>query len=110
VVDRLDDHRLAAGGHRAREPLPHGQPDALPDLLLEPAGRGGDEFRAGRVQEQDRGRVGAQHLPGAVEQFVEQALQAELGQRGIGDSLQPAQLLIAARRRRRCVHGPESVR
>jgi hypothetical protein len=60
----------------------------LADLLLDAPGGGRDEVPARRVQQQDRGGVDGEQLADPVEEFVEQLVDVELCQPGVGHRLQ----------------------
>jgi hypothetical protein len=87
VVDVLQDHRLPELGDPAGEALAERDPDALPYLFLQPAGRRRHEEPARRVQQQHGRRVDEQELAHAVEQLHEHLLDPEMAECGVGDRL-----------------------
>jgi hypothetical protein len=93
VIDPFDRDRLLPRRDRAGEAFSDRQPDSLAHLLLQTTRRGRDEFRAARVHQQDRRRVGLQQVADPFQQLGEQVLQAESRQRRVGDNLEVAQLL-----------------
>jgi hypothetical protein len=94
VVDLLDDHRSALRRDAPGEALAERDANALPDLLLEPAGRGRHEVGRCGVEEQDGGGVGAEEGAHAVQQFVEQFGDVEVGELRIGHELDPAESVL----------------
>ena len=96
VVDVVEDHRPRVAGDASREAAPERDAHALLDLLLDPDRRARDELLRLLVEQQDRARVAADHLPGPAEQRVEQVLELEVPERGVGQGLEPAQALRIA--------------
>ena len=94
VVDVVEDHRLVSGGDPPGKAPAHRDPHALAYLLLQPCGRRGDQFSGREVQQQDRGGVGPQDGPGALQQLGEQVMVVKAGQGGIGDRLDVAEPVL----------------
>ena len=79
VVDVLDRDRAPLGRDPAREPAPHRDPDALLDLLLDAlARRVATSVSPVLVEQQERGRVGAQDLRDPVQQLVQQLVRRQV--------------------------------
>jgi hypothetical protein len=94
VVDLVDDHRPALGGDAPREPLPDGDADTLAHLLLDPARGGGDQVGRGGIQQEDRRGVGVEQGTHPIQEFVEEIRDVEVGERGVGDLLDPPQPVL----------------
>jgi hypothetical protein len=62
VINVVQDDRPPAGGDTAGETLPDRDPHALPDLLLQAAGRSSYQLTPRAVQQQHRYCVGVQDL------------------------------------------------
>jgi hypothetical protein len=71
------------GGDTASEAPANGDPDALPDFLLQPAGCGRDELTPRAVQQQHRHSIGVQDLHDPTQQRGEKVIGAKIGQRRI---------------------------
>src|SRR5205085_1026106 len=63
--------------------------DALLHLLLEPERRPRDELVRVLVEQEDRARVDLENLPCPLEQRIEQLVEPQVRERGVGDGLQP---------------------
>ena len=88
VVDLFEDHGPLLRGDAAGEALAEGDPHPLADLLLDAPGGGRDQVLARRVQQEHRGGVDVEQLTDPVEEFVEQLVDVELCQPGVGHRLQ----------------------
>jgi hypothetical protein len=84
VIDVVQDDRLPPGGDTAGETPADRDPHALPDFLLQTAGRGGDELLPRAVQQQHRHGVGVQDLLHPHQQLGEKVVGGEVGKRRIG--------------------------
>jgi hypothetical protein len=84
VIDVVQDDRPPPGGDPASETLADRDPHALPDLLFQTAGRGGDKLTPRAVQQQHRHHVGVQDLLDARQQLGEKVIRAQIRQRRIG--------------------------
>ena len=89
--DVVDDDRLGTRRHLAHDPLAHPDLEALGHPGVE-AVRGADR-EAGAVggHEEDGGHVPAHHVPGPGQELVEQLVEGQEGQAGVGDRLDGAQ-------------------
>ena len=88
VIHPVQDDRLVLGGDPPGEPAAYRDPHALADLLLQARGRRRDQLPGREIQQEHRGRVGLQHVPGPVHQLSQQIIIVEAGQRSIGDRLE----------------------
>ena len=95
MVDVVEDHRLLLGGDPAGEATTHRDADALLYLLLEPECRPRDELVRVLVEQEDRTRVDLEDLPRPLEQRIEQLVEPQVRERGVGDGLQPPDSLPA---------------
>jgi hypothetical protein len=86
--DVQDPHRAARGGDPAGEAAADGDPDPSLDLLLEPLRRARDQRGVVVLEQQDRGGVDTEDPDHAREQLLEQVLERQVGERGIGDVLE----------------------
>ena len=93
VVDVVEHDRPPLRRDPAREPAADRDPHALFDLFLEPDRRARDELVPEVVAEEDRGRVGAEHVPDAHEQLAQELVQVQVREGGIRDELDPPQPL-----------------
>ena len=94
--DILDDDRRHLPSDPLGESVAHVDANALPNLLLQTLGRGGHQPARVRVVQQNHRRIHAQQLPGAIQQLVEEGLDIQLRQGGIGDRLDAPQVFVAA--------------
>ena len=97
VVDVVEHDWPPIRRDPAREPAADGDPHAAFDLFLEPDRRPRDELVPKLVAEEDRGRVGAEHVPDAREQLGQEVVQVQVGEGGIRDELDPPQPLDVTR-------------
>ena len=97
VVDVVEHDRPPLRRDPAREPAADGDPHAPFDLFLEPDRRARDELVPEVVAEEDRGRVGVEHVPDAREQLAQEVVQVQVRERGIRDELDPPQPLDVTR-------------
>jgi hypothetical protein len=97
VVDVVEHDRPPPRRDPAREPAADGDPDATFDLFLEPDRGARDELVPELVAEEDRGCVGAEHVPDAHEQLGEEIVQVQVRESGIRDELDPPQPLDVTR-------------
>ena len=93
MVDVGHEDGDALRGDPPRETLAEGDPHALLDLLLDAAGGASDQLIGRCVVEEDRHRVDAQGLADAHEEFLEQGVEAELGERRVTQAVEIADLL-----------------
>ena len=93
VVDVRDDHRPPLGRDLAREALADGDPDALLDLLLDPARRARDELVRRLVEQEEGARVAVERVADPVEQRLQQVAERQVRERRIGDGLDPPELV-----------------
>ncbi len=93
MIDIGDEDGDALGGDPPGETLAERDPHPLLDLLLDAAGGAGDQFIGRRVVEEDRHGVDAEGLANTFEQFLEQGVEAELGQRRVAQAVEIADLL-----------------
>ena len=77
----------ASAAMRPAKPFAHGYADPLADLLLDAAGGRGDQRGPVGVQEEDRRGVDVEDVAQTVQQLVEQVLDVEVGQGGVGQNL-----------------------
>ena len=68
-------------------------PDAALDLLLESLGRSRDELLGLLIEQQNRDRVDVERLLGSVQELIEEAVEGQLGQRRIAESVGGADLI-----------------
>ena len=99
VIDVIQDDRSRLRGDAAREAPANGDADALRDFFLQPARGGGDEVTRGAVKQEHRGGVGIQDLLHPAQQFDEEIIGAEVGQRRIRNRPDVAELVRRAWRR-----------
>jgi hypothetical protein len=99
VIDPIQDDRLPLGGDAARETPADRNQDTLADLLLQAAGRRGDQLATRAVQQQHRGSIGVQDLPHPVQQRGEKIIGAQMGQCRIGNRPDVPQLVLRIWRR-----------
>lgn len=98
MIDVVDDDGPLVRRDSASETLPDRDPRSLANLLLQtPRGRGHQILR-GRVEQEHGRRVDTEQLPYPVEQLGQEALDTEMGQRCVGQRLDPAQPLGRAPR------------
>ena len=83
VIDVVQDDRPPLGRDPASETPANGDPDALPDFLLQTAGCGRDELTPRAVQQQHRHSVGVQDLLNPAQQRGEKVIGTQIGQRRI---------------------------
>ena len=93
VIDVRDEDRDALGSDAAGEAPADRNPHPLLDLLLDAARCAGHELLRARVVEQDRDRVDGKRVADAREQGVKQPLKTELGERGVAEPVEVADLL-----------------
>jgi hypothetical protein len=93
VVDVVEDHRPLLGGDPTGEPTTDRNADALLYLLLDAERSPRDELVRVLVEQEDRARVDLEDLPGPVEQRIEQLVESQVRERGVGDGLQPPNTL-----------------
>ena len=93
VVDVVEDHRPLLGGDPSGEAAADRDADALLHLLLDPERRARDELVRVLVEQEDRARVDLEDLAGPLEQGVEQLVEPQVCERGVGDGLQPPDML-----------------
>ena len=86
AVDVLDDHRPLLRRHAPDEARADGDADVPRIRLFQPGGGALDEHVA--VEQEDGGRVGGEDALHADEQLVEQLVERELRERGVGDRLE----------------------
>ena len=92
MADVVDDHGLLQGGDATGEPAPDRDAHAGLDLLLDPDGRGRDELVRVLVEQQHRAGVDLEQLAGPQEERVEEIVETQVRERGVGqrlESLQP---------------------
>src|SRR5205823_368417 len=89
VVDVVEDHRALLGGDPAGEATSYRDADALLHLLLEPERRPRDELVRVLVEQEDRARVDLEDLPRPLEQRIEELVEPQVRECGVGDGLQP---------------------
>jgi len=82
----LDDHRPLLRRHAPDEARADGDADVPRIRLFQPGGGALDEHVA--VEQEDGGRVGGEDALHADEQLVEQLVERELRERGVGDRLE----------------------
>ena len=93
VVDVVEDHRPLLGGDPAREAAADRDADALLHLFLDPERGARDELVRVLVEQEDRARVDLEDLAGALEQRGEELVEPQVCERGVGDRLQPPDML-----------------
>ena len=93
VVDVVEDHRPLLGGDPSCEAAADRDADALLHLLLDPERRARNELVRFLVEQEDRARVDLEDLPRPLEQRVEQLVETQVCERGVGDGLQPPDML-----------------
>lgn len=93
VVDVVEDDGSALGGDAAGEAAPERDADTALHLLLEPDRSARHELLPLLVEEEHRSRVAIEQVADAREQRPEQILEVEMGERRVGEGLQPAQPL-----------------
>ena len=97
VVDVLDRHGSALGGDPPGEAAPDRDPHAGLDLLLDALRGLGHEVAGDLVEEQERGGVGPEDRGDALEQLLQQLVERERRECGIGDLLKLADGELRAR-------------
>jgi hypothetical protein len=93
VADVVEDQRPLLGGDAAGEPRADRNPDALLYLLLDAERSARDQLVRVLVEQQDRAGVDIEDLARPPEQRAEQIVQAQVRERGVGDGLQPPDVL-----------------
>ena len=96
MVDVVEDDRSGVCRDTAGEAAAERDADALLDFLLDADGSASDELFPRLVEEQDRARVGVEHLARAIEQCVQQLLQVEVAEGRIGQGLEAPETLRIA--------------
>ena len=87
---------MPAGGRASCEAPADRDANTLLHLFLDAAGRARDELSTILVEEQDRARVSVQHLARAIQERIQQLLEVEVTEGGVGQSLEaPKTLRIA---------------
>jgi hypothetical protein len=104
VVDLVQDDRPLIGGDAAGEARADRDPDALGDLFLKTAGRGGDQLTSRAVKQQHRGGIGIHRLPHPAQQRGEEVTGVEVGQRRIRHRPDVPELVVRVRRAQRRYH------
>ena len=92
MIDVSDIDRPAARGDAPREAPADRDPYAALDFLLEALGGARDELLAVVVEEQDGRGVDTQDVLRARQQLVEQRLEAQLGERRVGEPVDVLEL------------------
>ena len=93
VVDVVEDHRPLLGGNPSREAAADRDADALLHLFLDPERRPRDELVRFLVEQENRARVDLEDLPRARRAAREQLVETQVCERGVGDGLQPPDML-----------------
>jgi hypothetical protein len=91
VVDAVEDDGAALRGDPTRKAASDRDTNGLLHFFLDSDGRSGHELPAIVVQEQHCAGVDAEDLFRSLEQGREQVVELEVGERGLGQSLQPPQ-------------------
>jgi hypothetical protein len=87
VIDVGEDHRVPLGGDPTGEAATDRDADTALDLFLDPNGRPCDQLVGGFIDEEHRARVSFEDVADAREQYREQAVEVEVGERRIRDGL-----------------------
>ena len=74
VINSVEDDRTAQRRYLAGETFAELDPDSLLYFLLESRGRRGDQLAGRLVKQEDRRRVGLQHIADPLDQRFEQGL------------------------------------
>jgi hypothetical protein len=93
VVDVLEDDGMAIGGDPAGEALAERDPNALLDLLFDPDRGAGNEIVARAIEQEDRAGVDLEQGFRPREQRVEQLLELQVAEGGVGQLLETAELM-----------------
>ena len=88
MIDVVENDRSRVCCDPAGKAAAERDANALFDLLLDAAGRARDELVALLVEEQDRARVGGEHLARPIEQRVQQLLELQVTEGCVGQSLE----------------------
>jgi hypothetical protein len=91
VIDLLDRYPVVSRSDSPGETSTEGDPHALTNLLLDPARRGSHQELTGRVQQQHGSGIDRHQVANLVEQLLQQLVNSEPGQSGVGHDLQPSQ-------------------
>ena len=93
MIHLVEDHGPPFGRHSSREPLPDRNAHAAAHLFLDALRRGCDHLARGPVDEQDGRRVDLEDLSHPLQQRVEELVDLEVGERSLGDRLNPPELV-----------------
>jgi hypothetical protein len=91
MVDVVEHDRVSRRRDPARKPAADRNPNVLLDLLLEPDCCARHELVPELVAQEDRGRVGLEHVSNPGQQLGEEVVQVQVRERGIRDELEPPQ-------------------
>ena len=92
MIDIRNEDRDTLGGDAARKPLADRDRDTPLDLFLNPLRGPRHELLGLLVEQQDCGRVHRQSVANADQQLIEELLETELGQRGVAQPIERADL------------------
>ena len=96
VVDVVQDDGPSVRRDATGEAPAEWDANTLLDLFLDAAGRARDEISTILVEEQDRARVGVQHLARAIQKRIQQLLELEVAEGCVGQSLEAPKTLRVA--------------
>jgi len=93
VVHRLEDHGSPFGRYSTRETLPDRNAHAAAHFFLDAFRRRRDHFARRSVDEQYGRGVDLEDLSHSLQQRVEELVDLEVGERSVGDGLNPPELI-----------------